>query len=233
MVAPAMRFAPIVAQGMVFKDGLSSVHGEYSHTLQWAIIGWAVATNRIQLSRPVVDVYRALVNTQYLSANDLEKEFEQKEKAILWEVVCDCFEPKYRPREREHCRENIFSDSHRSPAYLTRVMLTGELSSTSCGALLHNRHTRKAFHIAGSDDDIEADTQTIARQTASDRGKMLDDEGGGQVAYRPEYMSINRTTRRRVTTTSVSANPRIHELIQEDGNRVNYVLWSHWNQFLV
>lgn len=221
-------FIPIVQGGMVFKDGLSAVHGEYSHTLQWCMIGWAVRRGKIALSRPLVDIYKSLVDTRNPSKTELAQEFGIKKPALFWDLVCDCFAPE--KGEYENCTTNVFSESFRAPAYLTREMLSGSLQGAACSDLLKGRHERKNLFINAQGNDGTKDMQDYSKALAGTRGKTTDDVG--QIGYNPNFVHVTRATKKKVTTTSITPDADLDANLAAVGNHVNHAQWANWGGIL-
>ena len=218
-------FIPIVQNGMIFKDGLSAIHGEYAHTLQWAILGWANRRGYINLTNSVVNIYKASVDTRRSSKEKYKQEFGDNKKILIWDVLCDTFD--VRGKEHEDYQHNIFSESFRSPAYLTKVLMSQDLQYTACGLLMQHRHARKHLFAYRDQDAGLKDMQAYSKHLAQTRLKDTDDKG--QVAYRSAYMDISRQTKKKITTTSVTPAGDVATQIQAPGNRVNYNHWPAWD----
>jgi hypothetical protein len=211
-------FIPVVQAGMAFKDGLSVVHGEYTHMLQWCVIGWAQKTEAIKLSCPVVDIYRSLVGSSAFSKRKLAREFAKKnsdandtKEVSMWEVVCDCFVPTVH-QPLENVLDNLFSPTYRSPAYLTKSLLGEALQWTRVGECMRGRYDRRpAYQPALKGGRVQDITdRTLAK--AVDTNRTIDKDG--QVAYIPGLVGRDKQgnflTPAAARKTEIATQPSVH-----------------------
>ncbi len=215
-------FIPVVAEGMIFKDGLSAVHGEYAHALQWCVIGWAVKKGVIELSCPVVEVYKSLVSTHAQSHDNLVGEFGETKKHFLWDMVCDGLAKHGSHKSPdENILSNIYSESFRSPAYLTNEMLRSSLSATTLGQLLQARYqkdSRADFHGAVFKGEKAKETGPYTRQRQATHNNRAVDEVG-QIAYPPDLVHGRPKNKKKdpqwltpktVKETVIASQPSVH-----------------------
>lgn len=221
-------FLPVVWEGAAFKDGLSAVHGEYTHMLQWCVIGWANKMGRIKLSKPVVAAYKSLVDPLAMaSQGEYFTEFVKKnnpngatKKVSMWELVCDCFVPRS-GQDDENVENNLFSRSFRSPAHLTEYLLRNQ-QKLQIGICHQDRYAsaKRLEYLnvltgTGSVQDIGATTQQ--RQGA--KGKQIDAKG--QVAFIPG--TLVRDGQGRIMTAKGAAGELIGRPAEVCGARLEAI----------
>lgn len=221
-------FLPVVWEGAAFKDGLSAVHGEYTHMLQWCVIGWANKIGRIKLSKAVVAAYKSLVDPHAMaSQGEYFTEFVKKssangptKKVSMWELVCDCFVPRS-GQDEENVENNLFSRSFRSPAHLTDYLLRNQ-QKLQIGICHQDRYASpkrpeylNVLTRTGSVEDIGGTTQT--RQSA--KGKQIDPKG--QVAFKPG--TLVRDGEGRIMTAKDAAGELIGRPAEVCGARLDAI----------
>lgn len=210
-------FIPVVAQGMAFKDGLSAVHGEYAHTIQWCIIGWAKMKGRIELDAKVVEVYQSLVS-QYISKDEYVEEFARTKHITLWDLVCDCLNP--RSGEKEDVLKTLFSESFRSPAFLTAEMLNGNLKYCKMSQCLIARYQARVSHLPVLKGQKAEDIKDYTKGKQAGKNKTIDEQA--MVAYsntfnegRPSGKNKKKApafmTPKEVKATQIAAHPTVHQ----------------------
>ncbi len=135
-------FARVVRNKILFVDGISWVHGEFTHTIQWLYVCYAKEGGEIVTTEKVADLYSKSVD--YLSPYTFKAEQGGKaieRNATVWDFCVDCFLPlgvSFEP----NLVENRFSRSGRSPAWVQKELLSGSLQDTVFGKILGNRYKR-------------------------------------------------------------------------------------------
>jgi len=215
-------FIKVVRASCMFKDGLSSVHGEYAHALQWCVIGWACRSGRITLKADQVGlVYSSLVAEQAKSNLKVIGEFgDPKEPTYLWDIVCDCFAQRSgHASKQEDVLGNLNSDSFRSPAFLTAKMLEpyGELSDLAICKHLQGRYERKRFADL-KDEGLATHTLRAQRGKAD---KYVDE--ASKTAFPKEFgpARLKRDqapvlTLHNVKREMIATHPRVHQAKHAD-----------------
>lgn len=226
-------FIPTVRNGMIFKDGLSNVHGEYSHAIQWCIIGWARKTGIITLNSvdSVVKVYQSLVSGNYMSEKKIFREFDPIREVAIWDIVCDTINPNS-SEQLELTGKNIYSISYRSPAYLTQKMLRYSSINECCvSSVLSDRYAHekrnwfdKEKQVIFASPNKEGVNQVTLQKIESKNGnreKKKTIDKVGKVAYFPSYFEKPNKKRDNV----MSPNGNSPAVPNEDK-------WKNWDAIL-
>ena len=110
-------FAKVLADKCLFRDVYTRPHGEFSHAIQWLVMG-------IRYGKVVADLYQHSIN--YKSNKGFKMQKGKSEAIYLWNFLVDCFVEK--DNGAEDYKTNIFADTFRCPQYTTRNLkaLTAE-----------------------------------------------------------------------------------------------------------
>jgi Family of unknown function (DUF5636) len=101
-------FATVVGTKRLFRDVYTRPHGEFSHAVQWLVMG-------IKFGKVVADLYEHSIS--YKSNKDFKAQKGGSEPIYLWNFLVDCFvEENNGP---EDYKTNIFADTLRCPQYTT------------------------------------------------------------------------------------------------------------------
>ncbi|HYR11634.1 MAG TPA: LirA/MavJ family T4SS effector [Longimicrobium sp.] len=130
-------FAPVVGNGVLFKDGTGPTHGEYTHSLQWLLL--CLNRGTLDLPQNVSEFYKKAVS--YPGKYPVEEEMGRKKPITLWDFLVDCVLDDSSPRE--NLVNNILSNSWRTPAYVTRALTGGVLAYTWTGQHLLARINKR------------------------------------------------------------------------------------------
>jgi hypothetical protein len=147
-------FGRAVGNKMLFVDGISFVHGEFTHTIQWLYVHYhfaslkeAGASPEMLLTTPVADLYQRSITYRSDALQAAEAGGNPVSKtATVWDFCVDCFK-NVKGGVNNACDlvATRFSDGFRSPANLQEALLTGELRATVLGELLTARYARLRF----------------------------------------------------------------------------------------
>ncbi len=146
-------FIPTLQAGILFKDMVGSIHGRYAHTVQWYGICLLhkskLGLNNHDFKYKPGEIYRRIA--LYSSEGDFPGEVangeSKKGKKTLWDFCVDCFRSgDGAQRGQESLKENLYSNTYRSPSVLTESLTRGKLSNTSLGKSMRagiNKHADK------------------------------------------------------------------------------------------
>jgi hypothetical protein len=126
-------FSMITGNKILFKDGLSRTHGEFTHSIQWLMI--IEAHPQLGLRTPknkIADLYSQAGTTSTQKGYTLTGEKaggkgDRQLKSGLFDFVCDAFVPKAADSDQTFLLHNLFTKSARSPAFITKLIEGAEL----------------------------------------------------------------------------------------------------------
>lgn len=121
-----LAFARITGNKILFKDGLSKVHGEFTHSLQWLAVIKAAGELQIPIGS-IADIYAQAGTTSTIKKYVLTGEKaggkgKRFEKAGLFDFVCDAFLFQDGDDDQTFLLHNLFSKSARSPAFISKLI---------------------------------------------------------------------------------------------------------------
>lgn len=135
-------FDRVVEGKMLFVDGLSFVHGEFSHSIQWLILLYATNAGKLVITTNLSDLYQNSVRWKSEAKLEAEQGGQSKPKnPTVWDFCVDCFVP----RNGQHCNllTSLFSDSARAPAWVQKQLTEGDARWSVLGQLLTARDGRR------------------------------------------------------------------------------------------
>jgi hypothetical protein len=184
-------FARVVTGKMLFVDGLSFVHGEFSHSIQWLLIHHAHSKGTLELTTPVADLYRHSV--EYVSVYELAAEKGGgviPKQIAVWDFCVDCFVPR---SGEQQCNllKSVFSDTARSPAWIQRQLTRGAARETTLGRLLAERDARRMVGPRTLT-DVRADALAPGTNVGpDDLAPIYRDRARATMAHRPRVAFPN------------------------------------------
>ncbi len=101
-------FATVLAGRFLFRDVYTRPHGEFSHAVQWLVMG-------IRFGKAVAELYEHSVN--YKSKKHFKTQKGNSAPIYLWNFLVDCFVEK--ENGPEDYKTNICADTFRCPQYTT------------------------------------------------------------------------------------------------------------------
>lgn len=127
-------FGLITGSKIMFKDGLSSIHGEFTHSLQWLAVIECAGMLGIPVGN-VADIYAycgttSMIKNFYLTGEKPGGKGEDKnrfKKSGLFDFVCDAFLFNEGDQDQTFLLHNLFSKSARSPAFISMLIKDGNL----------------------------------------------------------------------------------------------------------
>ncbi|HRD48417.1 MAG: hypothetical protein JNK95_06570 [Candidatus Competibacter sp.] len=138
---PTSDFAKYVEGAALWKDSLSSGHGEFSHTLQWLAAGVYKESLGAKLKELYVNSIR--ITSGKKKANKAA-DGTYSDMVYLWEWLVDCF-PQDRDTAKDKSVEGIFSNSLRSPSATTKYIMTAPQGKCFMSDLLRNRYKARGW----------------------------------------------------------------------------------------
>jgi hypothetical protein len=174
-------FAAVVKNRMLFKDLIGQRHGQYTHTLQWFGVCLLfdrqdlIEKNHGLLNRPG-DLYQYMVSP--VTANEFPGEFvngkqKGKSKKTLWDLCVDCFVGNN--DIKEDYGTNLYTDSYRSPANITRALEDGgSLGGTFLGGLMQIRNQK--LHGIQENYFLSKNFQRIAKAKQKEKKRVFYDK---------------------------------------------------------
>jgi len=135
-------FKSYVLSGVLWKDSLSSGHGEYTHSLQWL----AAAEQLPSVTGKVKAMYAETMKQKSTAKINKAAATTFKDTVYLWEWLVDCF-----PQSRDtsiaaaKSQEGIFSDLARSPFGATQQIIMRNGGELFIADLLYGRYLRRGW----------------------------------------------------------------------------------------
>jgi len=181
-ISPTDITKDYISQGVLWKDGVGSQHGEYSHSLQWLTIGMSGI-----VGATVADVYKQTV--AWRSSVDFNRP-NGKIKPYVWDFLVDCFSHGPDP----DFRKNIVSQTCRSPSAFTHRMFA-QTRTLWISSLIRDRYRRKGIQeptlsAPGADQDLKGMTVDKHEGVKGYTGKK---SGTGMIYSRAITASSQRT----------------------------------------
>ncbi|HEY3626598.1 MAG TPA: LirA/MavJ family T4SS effector [Terracidiphilus sp.] len=135
--------------GILIKDEMDLLHGEYAHSLQW--LAAHAVRDRLKLSKSAGELYRALGETGLKSSVNVWHYYKKGKKNVLdkvhlWAYLVDSFPMSMVGDNNQHANNNsLFTTTYRCPQNLTNYLLNLSAPTHFLARYLQWRYLKRQF----------------------------------------------------------------------------------------
>lgn len=153
--AASQFFMPVVRKGCLFVDGVTTGHGEFTHSIQWLILTCARSLNLAPMVNDIGDLYRQAVDIESALGLAFEKAgTPEVGPKTAWDFVLDCFLPTKSQASNES--QYISGETIRIFDLGTSLFTTNFRSPRALQYALFNRIADERFSYHYTEDFREA-----------------------------------------------------------------------------
>jgi len=226
-ISPTDITKDYIAKAVLWKDGVGSQHGEYSHSLQWLTIGQSgiFGTHLAEVYSKTV-AYKA--NRDFARPGRIETA-----RPYVWDFLVDCFSHNLEP----DFKTNIVSRTPRSPSAFTHFLFV-EWKHLWISALIRDRYERKNLQIPlrnAPDTEEDLKTRTDQQHKGGLKGYVARESKPGVIYSRAitaqsERMRTTRGLERRkgvIDSQTWGSTAKYPAVIKDDQTQQKYKVLEH------
>ena len=142
------NFGTAIGNRILFKDMTGSMHGEYTHMMQWlSICCLTKASNLVEgghtFSKSIAEIYSFVIQCE--SETEMPSEIVQNvpkppKKMTLWDFMVDAFFET----QHQSLALDLYTDSYRCPANISKALFQGVFAQTFMGFYMEKRRVKMA-----------------------------------------------------------------------------------------